>query len=114
MERAYRLRKNKQFQYVYRRGRSAACKNLVLLQARGSRVLVGISVSKKVGNAVTRNLVKRRLRECVRPYLTELKPGQYVLTARTAAAEATFAQLQRDTLYLLKKHSAFREGTAAQ
>lgn len=40
-----------------------------MLVAKGRGMKVGFSVSKKVGNAVTRNKVKRRLRECFRPYL---------------------------------------------
>ena len=62
MERRYRLQKNRQFQYVYRRGKSAACKDLVMLYAKGRGLQVGFSVSKKVGNAVVRNRTRRRLR----------------------------------------------------
>lgn len=106
MERRYRLQKNKAFQYVYHRGRSAACRDLVMLVAKGRGVKVGFSVSKKVGNAVTRNLVKRRLRECFRPYLGDVKSGLYIVVARPSAAKATFSSLQRDTRYLLNKHQA--------
>ena len=67
---------------------------------------VGFSVSKKVGNAVTRNKVKRRLRECFRPYLGDVKSGLYIIVARPSAAQATFQSLQRDVRYLLKKHNA--------
>ena len=107
MERRYRLQKNRTFQYVYRRGRSVACRDLVMLYARGRGLQVGFSVSKKVGNAVTRNKVKRRLRECFRPYLGDVKAGLYVVVARPSAAGATFQSLQRDMRYLLKKQSAF-------
>ena len=62
MERCYRLQKNRAFQYVYRKGHSVAGRNLVLLHAPGRELKVGFSVSKKVGKAVTRNKVKRRLR----------------------------------------------------
>ena len=106
MERRYRLQKNRAFQYVYRRGRSVACRDLVMLYAKGRGLQVGFSVSKKVGNAVTRNKVKRRLRECFRPYLGDVKSGLYVIVARPSAAEATFQSLQRDVRYLLKKHNA--------
>ena len=106
MERRYRLQKNKAFQYVYHRGKSAACRDLVMLIAKGRGVKVGFSVSKKVGNAVTRNKVKRRLRECFRPYLGDVKSGLYVIVARPSAAEATFQSLARDVRYLLKKHNA--------
>ena len=114
MERQYRLKKNRAFQYVYRRGQSAACRDLVMLRAKGRELKVGFSVSKKVGNAVTRNRVKRRLRECFRPLLGDVKNGQYVIIARTSAAEAAFRDLQRDVVHLLKVHSAFREGDSAK
>ena len=54
---------------------------------------------------MTRNKVKRRLRECFRPYLGDVKSGLYVIVARPSAAEATFQSLQRDVRYLLKKHN---------
>lgn len=113
MERRYRLQKNKAFQYVYHRGRSVACRDLVMLVAKGRGLQVGFSVSKKVGNAVTRNLVKRRLRECFRPHLGDVKNGLYVIVARPSAAKATFQSLQRDVGYLLKKHDAYKEGNRA-
>ena len=107
MQKRYRLQKNKAFQYVYHRGKSASCRDLVLLLAKGRGLQVGFSVSKKVGNAVTRNKVKRRLRECFRPHLGDVKNGLYVIVARPAAAEATFDTLRKDVAYLLKKQQAF-------
>ena len=109
MEKRYRLKKNKAFQYVYRKGHSAACHDLVLLAAKGRGLQVGFSVSKKVGNAVTRNRIKRRLRECFRPHLRDVKNGLYVVVARPSAANATFQSLQKDVIYLLKKQDAFRD-----
>lgn len=114
MERRYRLQKNRAFQYVYRRGRSVACRDLVMLYAKGRGLQVGFSVSKKVGNAVTRNLVKRRLRECFRPYLGDVKTGLYVIVARPSAAEATFQSLQRDVRYLLRKQGALPQSEAKE
>ena len=114
MERRYRLQKNKAFQYVYHRGRSVACRDLVMLYARGRSLQVGFSVSKKVGNAVTRNRIKRRLRECFRPYLGDVKNGLYVVVARPSAAEATFHSLQKDMRYLLKKQGVLTEGNRAE
>ena len=106
MERRYRLKKNRAFQYVYRKGHSVACRNLVMLLAPGRELKVGFSVSKKTGNAVTRNRIKRRLRECFRPYLGDVKTGLYVIVARSSAAEAAFADLRKDVRYLLKKQNA--------
>ncbi len=112
MERGYRLQKNRAFQYVYRKGRSVACRDLVMLLAPGRELKVGFSVSKKIGNAVTRNRVKRRLRECFRPWLGDVKTGLYVIVARSSAAEATFETLREDVSYLLKKHGALNSGAA--
>ena len=114
MQRNYRLRKNKQFAYVYRRGKSVACKELVLLHAKGQGLKVGFSVSKKVGNAVTRNLIKRRLKECFRKRMDSVKPGLYVIVARPVAAQATFSALDSGLYYLLKKQSLISEGSGMQ
>ena len=113
MEKQVRLQKNRAFQYVYRHGHSVACHDLVMLFARGKKLKVGFSVSKKVGNAVVRNKIKRRLRECFRPHLGDVKPGLYVIVARPSAAKATFQSLQRDVCYLLKKQNAWKEGNRA-
>ena len=114
MERCYRLQKNRAFQYVYRKGHSAACRDLVLLLAPGRELKVGFSVSKKVGNAVTRNKVRRRLRECFRPHLGDVKTGLYVFVARPSAAQAAFEELRKDVRYLLRKQRAFLHETAPE
>ncbi len=114
MEKCYRLQKNRAFQYVYRKGHSVACRDLVMLIAPGRELKVGFSVSRKVGKAVIRNKVKRRLRECFRPYLGDVKTGLYVIVARPAAAEATFEALQKDMRYLLKKQGALKETAAPE
>ena len=114
LQRTYRLQKNKHFQYVYRRGKSAACREIVLLHARGQGLKVGFSISKKIGNAVVRNRVKRRLRECFRPYLSQLKYGWYVVVARPGADRAEYRDLEKGMHYLLKKQNLLREGNAVK
>ena len=109
MQSAYRLRKNKQFQYVYHRGKSCACRELVLLHIRNQRLQVGFSVSRKVGNSVVRNRVKRRLREQFRRVMPDIKPGLYVIVAREAASRADSVQLGRSLEYLLRRQNLFRE-----
>ncbi len=103
MQRAYRLRKNKQFQYVYRRGKSSASRELVLLHARNPRLQVGFSVSRKVGKSVVRNRIKRKLREQFRLLLPRLKPGFYVVVAREGAAKADSKALGAALLQLARR-----------
>ena len=107
MQSAHRLRRNKQFQYVYHRGKSCACREMVLFHARNPRLQVGFSVSRKVGNSVTRNRVKRRLREQFRRLMPRLKPGLYVIIARQAAAIADSRVLSASLAYLLRKQGLF-------
>ena len=99
---AHRLREPELFRETIRRGRRSGSGTLVVhWSAREGRSagpsLVGLVVSKAVGNAVTRNLVKRRLRHLTREQLDAL-PGSGVLVVRAlpAAGQAAFPELQRD------------------
>lgn len=114
MQSAYRLRKNKQFQYVYHRGKSCACRELVLLYIRSQRLQVGFSVSRKVGNSVVRNRIKRRLREQFRSVMPQVKPGLYVIVARQAAAAADSRTLGRSLENLLRRQNLLQGRTGQQ
>lgn len=64
--------------------------------------LVGFVVSKAVGNAVTRNKVKRRLRAITRAHLNLLHPGEVlVVRALPTAATARYELLERDYVRLV-------------
>jgi ribonuclease P protein component len=89
---------------VRRTGRSYAHPLVVLFAAPGDGDLtrVGISVSKRVGGAVTRNLLKRRIREIMRRQMSTLQPGWDLLfVVRAEAAAASFDELSGAVLRLL-------------
>lgn len=90
------------------KARSKAAHGLVL-QARdrgdADNFRVGFTVTKKVGNAVIRNRVRRRLREAARLRLSELAlPGyDYVLIGRKGTIDRDFASLLGDLAYAARK-----------
>ncbi len=95
-----------EFERVYRKGsvyRGRLFSVHVLPNAVG-RPRLGLSVSKKVGSAVKRNGVRRRLKEIFRSSTARL-PGDldFVISARPAAAEASFEELNEEFLRSLSK-----------
>ena len=112
MNRNYSLKKNKEFNYVYRRGKSVANRYLVLVFVkRKTNVLkVGFSVSKKIGKAVIRNKIKRRLNEAFRLMMDDVKPNTLmVFIARPGITELDFKAVQKNVRHILKKAALLKE-----
>lgn len=103
MGRRYSLGRNKQHQYVYRRGKSYPGKRLVLVYLRAKELKIAFSVSSKVGNAVTRNRIRRYMREDFRMLLPNVKSGKYIFIARNHADGASHDALRRDMLSILRR-----------
>ena len=95
------LRRNNDFRRAYSRGRSAAEKCLVVYAkrngSRGNRL--GLTVSAKIGCAVVRNRIRRRLRKIYRLHEGDFRRGyDIVVVARHRAAQAEYARLERELL----------------
>ncbi len=106
MKRQYRLRRNSDFQRVRRLGKFHASPLMVLAFVRNeldySRF--GFVVSKRLGKAVQRNKIKRRMREATRLRIGRIEPGfDLVFIARTPIAEVCFAKIEQTLERLLKK-----------
>lgn len=101
--RAVRLGGNREYRIVYKRGASHPARSMALIYLKGKGVKIGFSASKKVGGAVTRNRVRRYMREDARKLLPRLMPGRYVFVARATAAELAHSALTRDMIYLLSR-----------
>ena len=112
MKKTASLKQNHLFRRAYQRGKTAADGNLALsIRRNGQRDnRLGLTVSTKVGNAVVRNRVRRRLREIYRLNEDKLISGvDVVVVARVRSSGARYRHLERsflklaDRLDLLKK-----------
>lgn len=100
-----RLKKNNDFLKVYNKGRSYGCKNLVIyyLPNGTDRTRAGFSISKKVGNAVTRNRIRRYLKESLILLEPKDRGHDIIFVARKAAKDNNFFEIKRSVQYLFKK-----------
>ena len=105
------LKLNHIFRRLYStKGIADGCLVLYARQNRTNTNRVGITVSKKLGHAVVRNRVRRRLREVYRLHEAAFAPGwDIVLVARSKAVSASFPQLTQSCLSLAKKAGILRE-----
>ena len=101
------LKKNHQFQFVFRNGKSYANKYFVMYVKENGleRNRIGISVSKKVGNSVVRHRVTRLVRESYRLHESIFNSGlDIVIVARPSAATIGYNEVESALLHLGKLH----------
>ena len=106
MRKSYRVKKEAEFQRVFTQGKSCANRQFVVYMIEKPEQVhfrVGISVGKKIGNAVARNWVKRRIRQS----LTELKPQlkqdcDFIVIARPGVAWMEMAEVKDRLIHVLR------------
>ena len=104
------LKKNRDFQEVYRYRRSHANRSLVMYVKPNGRTetRIGISVSKKVGNSIVRHRVTRVIRECCRLHEHELVQGlDIVIVARSLAKDQGLMDMEKAFFHVGKMHHIF-------
>ena len=107
-----RLKKRYQFNYVYKSGEHYSHEHIVLYvsPSKTKSIKVGFAVTKKIGHAVVRNKIRRRLREIVKIQLPKLKQNyNIIVVAKENVSEASFDKLTLEFNKLLKKANLFYE-----
>ncbi|MFZ3577669.1 ribonuclease P protein component [Virgibacillus sp. DJP39] len=113
MKKAYRIKDNEEFQDVFKKGKSFANRQLVLYymdKVGQTHFRVGISVGKKIGNAVTRNRIKRHLRHAFQDldeYIS--KSTDIVIIARQPTKEMTYDQFKKSLTHLLSREKILKK-----
>lgn len=112
LEKLDRLKKRSDFLYVRDKGQKWVSSTLILQAAPYDTELAicGFTVTKKLGNAVIRNRIKRRLRSAAADMLpSDAKVGMaYVLIGRAATAHADADKIRADLKWCLKRLNCLR------
>ncbi|MEI3604448.1 ribonuclease P protein component [Pseudogracilibacillus sp. SE30717A] len=107
MKKAYRVKKNSEFQEILKSGKSFANRELVIYYKEKplqTHFRIGISVGKKIGNAVTRNRIKRYIRESFIQLEDDVLPElDLVIIARKPTINMDCKQIKKSLLHLLNK-----------
>ena len=106
------LKKNYEFRRLYHKGKTAVTPYLVVYSMKTGRGAnrVGYTVSTKLGHAVVRNRVRRRLREIYRLNAPALKTGyDIIIVARTRCVGAEYAKMDSAFLSACEKLSLMKE-----
>lgn len=106
MKKGYRIKKNTEFQAVFKKGRSVANRQFVIYildKDQQENFRIGLSVSKKIGNAVTRNRVKRYIRQVFHELEDQIKDHKdYVIIARKPVADMNYHEVRKSLEHVLK------------
>lgn len=112
MKKTVSIKRNNDFRSIYKRGKSSVSPVLAVY-ARKNKLTsnrLGITVSTKVGCAVVRNRVRRRIREAYRRNEMCFLPGRdIVVVARVRAASSTYHEIEKNLLRIAKDLSLLSE-----
>lgn len=110
LDKSNRLKKRKSFNYIYKAGKciSTPSLNIIFVPNKLPKTKIGFSVSKKVGKAHTRNLIKRRLRASVRSHIKEIDSRlNYIFVAKSSIIDLSYADIDKIVVYLIEKAKNF-------
>jgi|SRR5690625_821970 len=107
MKKEFRIKDNKEFQHIFQQGKSFANRQLVIYFAEEldqDHFRIGLSVGKKIGNAVTRNRIKRYLRQSFQELEEKILPTlNIVIIARQPTKEMNYFEIKKSLLHLLSR-----------
>lgn len=113
MKKRNRIKKNEEFQNVFKHGTSMANRQFVIYmldRPEEKEFRVGLSVSKRIGKAVVRNRIKRYIRQVFLEEKDNIRTGRdYVIIARKPAAEMNYHEVRKSLLHLFRKVKIYQK-----
>ena len=100
-----RLKKRKEFSYIYRKGKVIYTKflSLYVVPTKSKFSKIGFSISNKIGNSVVRHKLKRRLSEIVRININSYPINNYVFVTKKGCESLSFYELSNEVSLIIKK-----------
>ena len=117
MKNNFRLKREKDFEAIFKEGTSFANRKFVIyrLENKQKHFRVGLSVSKRLGNAVTRNQIKRRIRHILQNAKGEISEDvDFVVIARNGVEALGYAEMEKNLLHVLKLSKIYQEGNGSE
>ena len=117
MKKRFRVKKEKDFNAIFQEGKSVANRKFVVYRLENSEqhFRVGLSVSKKLGNAVTRNQIKRRIRHVLITHKDQIIENlDFVVIARKGVEEMNYTELEKNLLHVLRLANIYQEGNESE
>lgn len=111
LKKAYRVKKNSEYQDILRTGKSFANRQLVIYykeKPSQEHFRIGISVGKKIGNAVIRNKIKRHVRQAILELENDIiDQMDLVIIARNPTVHMNTVEMKKSLTHLLRKKRLF-------
>ena len=117
MKKSFRVKREKDFKAIFKDGTSFANRKFVVYQLENQQnhFRVGLSVSKKLGNAVTRNQIKRRIRHILQSVKGSLvEHVDFVVIARKGVETLEYAEMEKNLLHVLELSKIYQEGNGSE
>ena len=117
LRKSFRVKKEKDFSAIFKKGESFANRKFVIyrLENNETHFRVGLSVSKKLGNAVTRNQIKRRIRHVLIQNSNQIVDNvDFVVIARKGVELLEYAEIEKNLLHVLRLAKIYQEGNKSE
>lgn len=112
MKKIKTINRNRDFNRIYAKGKSYVTSKIVIYvqKNRDNETRIGITASKKIGNAVQRNRAKRVIREACREMMLQIKPGyDIVLVARKRTVQVKSGEVKNALTKMLAEANILKE-----